>query len=231
MFMLLSFWTEYQSFFLILIGAILVIIIFYIIYSRPTKEIITEDTNKPIEAKTPVIDDIVEDSTETEIVNDESIPTIITHISGNRQEEDAEDEIDSNLDEYELENQEKLRKQKVADKKASDTANFNQENLKFQKSKRSFYSYEDDEDELVNMKANWEKAFEMDGTNHESKRYHVLYLKEENKWYVKREGAEAVINVLETQKEAIAFATIKAINQGTSVVVHKRDGKIRKHSL
>ncbi len=229
--MLLSFWTEYQSFFLILIGAILVIIIFYIIYSRPTKEIITEDTNKPIEAKTPVIDDIVEDSTETEIVNDESIPTIITHISGNRQEEDAEDEIDSNLDEYELENQEKLRKQKVADKKASDTANFNQENLKFQKSKRSFYSYDDDEDEIVNMKANWEKAFEMDGTNHESKRYHVLYLKEENKWYVKREGAEAVINVLETQKEAIAFATIKAINQGTSVVVHKRDGKIRKHSL
>ena len=231
MFMLLSFWTEYQSFFLILIGAILVIIIFYIIYSRPTKEIITEDTNKPIEAKTPVIDDIVEDSTETEIVNDESIPTIITHISGNRQEEDAEDEIDSNLDEYELENQEKLRKQKVADKKASDTANFNQENLKFQKSKRSFYSYDDDEDEIVNMKANWEKAFEMDGTNHESKRYHVLYLKEENKWYVKREGAEAVINILETQKEAIAFATIKAINQGTSVVVHKRDGKIRKHSL
>ena len=231
MFMLLSFWTEYQSFFLILIGAILAIIIFYIIYSRPTKQIISEDNKKPIVIKAPVIDETIEESTETEKVNDESIPTIITHIAGNRQEDDAEDEIDSNLDEYEFENQEKLRKQKLADKKASDTANFNQENLKFQKSKKSFYSYDDDEDELVNMKANWEKAFEMDGTNHESKRYHVLYLKEENKWYVKREGAEAVINVLETQKEAIAFATIKAINQGTSVVVHKRDGKIRKHSL
>ncbi|XMB72407.1 DUF2188 domain-containing protein [Mycoplasmatota bacterium WC30] len=61
-------------------------------------------------------------------------------------------------------------------------------------------------------------------------RYHVLYRKEDNKWYVKREGTEKIVKVLETQREAIAFATIKSINQNTTMVIHKRDGKIRKTS-
>jgi hypothetical protein len=36
--------------------------------------------------------------------------------------------------------------------------------------------------------------------------------------------------VLETQAEAIAWATIKALNQDTTIVIHKRDGKIRKQN-
>lgn len=62
-------------------------------------------------------------------------------------------------------------------------------------------------------------------------RYHVLYKKEDNTWYVKREGSDRVVKSLETQREALAFATIKAINQKTTVVVHKRDGKIKKGTL
>jgi len=62
-------------------------------------------------------------------------------------------------------------------------------------------------------------------------RYHVLYKKEDNTWYVKREGNDRVVKTLETQREALAFATIKAINQKTTVVVHKRDGKIKKGTL
>ncbi len=62
-------------------------------------------------------------------------------------------------------------------------------------------------------------------------RYHVLYKKEDNSWYVKREGSDRVVKTLETQREAFAFATIKAINQKTTVVVHKRDGKIKKGTL
>lgn len=61
-------------------------------------------------------------------------------------------------------------------------------------------------------------------------KYHVLYRKDDNKWYVKREGSEKTLRVLETQAEAIAWATIKALNQDTTIVIHKRDGKIRKQN-
>jgi len=61
-------------------------------------------------------------------------------------------------------------------------------------------------------------------------RYHVLFRKEDRKWFVKREGSDKILRILETQREAIAFATIKAITQNTSFVIHKQDGKIRKQS-
>jgi type IV secretory pathway VirB10-like protein len=61
-------------------------------------------------------------------------------------------------------------------------------------------------------------------------KYHVLYRKDDNKWYVKREGSDKVLRVLETQAEAIAWATIKALNQDTTIIIHKRDGKIRKQN-
>jgi hypothetical protein len=59
-------------------------------------------------------------------------------------------------------------------------------------------------------------------------RYHVLYRKEDKHWYIKREGSDRILRVLPTQREAIAFATIKAITQNTSFVIHQQDGKIRK---
>ncbi len=61
-------------------------------------------------------------------------------------------------------------------------------------------------------------------------RYHVLFRKEDRKWFVKREGSDKILRILETQREAIAFATIKAITQNTSFVIHKQDGKIRKQN-
>jgi len=61
-------------------------------------------------------------------------------------------------------------------------------------------------------------------------KYHILYRKDDNKWYVKREGSDKTLRVLGTQQEAIAWATIKALNQDTTIVIHKRDGKIRKQN-
>lgn len=61
-------------------------------------------------------------------------------------------------------------------------------------------------------------------------RYHVLFRREDRKWFVKREGSNKILRILETQREAIAFATIKAITQNTSFVIHKQDGIIRKQS-
>jgi hypothetical protein len=49
-------------------------------------------------------------------------------------------------------------------------------------------------------------------------KYHVLYRKADRMWYVKREGSNRVLRVLETQREAIAYATIKAITDRKSVV-------------
>jgi len=60
-------------------------------------------------------------------------------------------------------------------------------------------------------------------------KYHILYREKDDMWYVKREGSDKTIRVLHTKKEAVAYATIKAINQDTNIVVHGKDGKIEKH--
>jgi len=59
-------------------------------------------------------------------------------------------------------------------------------------------------------------------------RYHVLYREDDDMWYVKREGSDRTLRILPTQREAIAYATIKAITQDTGFIVHNKDGKIRK---
>ncbi len=60
-------------------------------------------------------------------------------------------------------------------------------------------------------------------------KYHVLYRGKDKRWYVKREGSEKTLRVLHTKEEAIAWATIKAINQDTNIVIHNKEGKIEKH--
>jgi len=60
-------------------------------------------------------------------------------------------------------------------------------------------------------------------------KYHVMY-RADGKWYVKREGSDIVMRVLETQREAVSWATIKALTQNVGIVVHKRDGKISKNN-
>jgi len=59
-------------------------------------------------------------------------------------------------------------------------------------------------------------------------KYHVLYRPEDGKWYVKREGSQKVMKVLETQTDAINWTTIRALTQDIGMIVHKKDGKIRK---
>lgn len=93
---------------------------------------------------------------------------------------------------------------------------------------------ESDKEVLKNENNDEEQSEEKDSADEEESKefgkYHVLYRKEDSKWYVKREGSEKTLRVLETQAEAIAWATIKALNQDTAIVIHKRDGKIRKQN-
>ena len=66
-----------------------------------------------------------------------------------------------------------------------------------------------------------------------SKKYHVSQNKEEGtenfkKWRVRKEGSTKTIKFFDTQKEAILYAEELAESAGSSVVIHKVDGSIRK---
>ena len=54
---------------------------------------------------------------------------------------------------------------------------------------------------------------------------HVL--RKNGAWQVKKAGAKRVSKVFDTQSEAINWAKSKSLNN-TSVVVHARDGRVRK---
>lgn len=63
-----------------------------------------------------------------------------------------------------------------------------------------------------------------------SKIYHISTRDEDGMWQVKLGKGERALKLFETQAEAIAFAKEKAGNQEGSIVIHKRDGKIRKQN-
>lgn len=110
-------------------------------------------------------------------------------------------------------------------KKNGDTKNSkevnNQSNNKSSKLKK--------EEKLMDEAEDKEKKDQSNKGSNDLGKYHVLYRDKDKKWYVKREGSDKVIRVLYTKKEAIAYATIKAINQDTDIVIHSKDGKIEKH--
>lgn len=64
-------------------------------------------------------------------------------------------------------------------------------------------------------------------------RYHVSQNKDEKsphfkKWRIRKEGSTKTIKFYETQKEAIDAASDLAEKAGTTIVIHKMDGTIRK---
>lgn len=58
------------------------------------------------------------------------------------------------------------------------------------------------------------------------KNQHVTY-RPDGDWQVKGEGNRKATAVTTTQKDAIKIARDIAINQGSEVVIHNRNGKIR----
>lgn len=67
----------------------------------------------------------------------------------------------------------------------------------------------------------------------ESLDYHVTYFEDADpslagKWRVVRENSQKALKYFRTQAEAITYANEIAANQGVGVVVHRKDGKIRK---
>ncbi len=58
-------------------------------------------------------------------------------------------------------------------------------------------------------------------------KYHIS-VNDDGKWQVKGEKAEKALKIFDTQKEAIDYAKKVAGNQEGNIVIHKKDGKIRK---
>jgi uncharacterized protein YdaT len=72
-------------------------------------------------------------------------------------------------------------------------------------------------------------------TTTKASKYHVSQNKDPKsdsykKWRVRIEGSQKTIKFFDTQKEAIAHAEDLAKSAGSSVVVHKLDGTIRKQN-
>lgn len=64
-------------------------------------------------------------------------------------------------------------------------------------------------------------------------RYHVSQNKDQNsphykRWRVRKQGSQKTIKYFNTQKEAITHAEELSKNAGSSVVIHKKTGQIRK---
>ncbi|MCM1569515.1 MAG: DUF2188 domain-containing protein [Roseburia sp.] len=49
----------------------------------------------------------------------------------------------------------------------------------------------------------------------------------DGQWQVKGAGAQKATKTFDTQKDVIDYARTIAINQGTEVVIHDREGRIR----
>ncbi len=234
---------QYVNFFLFVLGFIAFIIIVYIIYShivkkQSEKKIVEQNAQMmKTKEKNQEINPILKASQEAVLKaankkNMENIKSQSEEVEESNEvsdksdigfEEEVSEEVESitdnetKMDESDINShEEELSTETFTNEEDSSEYETVFEEEKNEKTEDSLSDKEPDEDE--------------DEDENELGRYHVLYRKEDKKWYVKREGSARIIRVLETQKEAIAYATIKAINQDTSLVIHKMDGKIRKQA-
>ena len=88
-------------------------------------------------------------------------------------------------------------------------------------------------DEEVTEKELDEKITEKEEENDKVAKYHVSQNKDEKsarykEWRVRKEGSNKTIKYFQTQKEAIDYAEELAESAGSSIVIHKLDGSIRK---
>lgn len=241
--MFLTFWEEYNDFFIILIGIIIGMILAYIVFFKPknsrhTQEDLKNDTIEDLEKE---VDDLSFGSSEEPQLDDELLPeeedVFILGENSNILESLSPDETTPT----------KIESEYLVD---DDRVIVN-----------DFYDEDDLEDNLDKKKnealmKELERFREIDNINNDTKdpeerlnrivrdviplndyadqnigKYHVLFRKEDKRWYVKREGKDEIEKFLFNQKEAIAYATIQALIYATTVVVHDEDGKIAKYEF
>ena len=108
------------------------------------------------------------------------------------------------------------KKENNVTKKSSQTSN--------DKSKKTTTSSTDENTKKVDNKVTNDKT----PIKSSGKVYHISQHPSTNKWQVKLAKGEKALKLFDTQAEAINYAKEIAANQGGSIRVHSREGKIRK---
>lgn len=237
--------------FLVIVGStILLLVVGFLIYNRFTRVKVLEE--EPVdEKKAQKLDEELNDES-TSLEEDSSIEDKEDSLSDLEAETEAakqetESKVEENkTEELKLEKPVKEEPNKVESKEATNPVVV--EEPKKQKPAPFIYSFDEpkqeepdipsfdrdsesdtDDEDMTNSSNDANETNESNqGTEKKLGKYHVLYNKTMSYWYVKREGSEKVLQILETQQEAIAWATIKSLRQNVGLVVHKKDGKIRK---
>jgi competence protein ComGC len=219
----LDLFDQYGTFFMVLAGVIILVVVLYLIVSRPKK-----NNNNKIMSSIPKEEPI--QKTNNQVTKDE--------LQGNQSDNSLkvlEEKKNLFKDLPKEEKQEPISDEIIDLVKLDEYINEHHADalpVFFDEVKPKKEEPEEEEEETVlDYDDDEEEELDEHGKKKVLGRYHVLYKKDTNKWYIKREGSEKVVKTLLTQKEAVAYATIKAINQKTTVVVHKKDGKIRKSTL
>ncbi|MFA6647946.1 MAG: DUF2188 domain-containing protein [Candidatus Izemoplasmatales bacterium] len=220
--------ADYRDTLIIFGVVVLVIVLVYFIFFAPKNkskgEVIVKHEEEHFELEEKFNENEINDEDFNEVQEEETVVTpVLSEASVEAVAfEDENQEIEEIVQEEEVSFEDDLNDEVVSSVEVEETINKNSLD-------------QDTKDEVnqdINVELNDDDEIEetVDQDKRELGKYHVLYRKDDNKWYVKREGSDKVLRVLETQKEAIAWATIKALNQDTSIVIHKRDGKIRKQN-
>lgn len=239
--MLIDFWHEYYEFLIAIFVILLLMLLAYVIFFRPNN---THNKKKKAKLNNNLNDqeDIVlnDDFSESELDNEffeektqehfvlgensnilESIPKDDIHL----QHQEGPIKIDPDHEATdEIFNEFKSIEELMDEQELKESENEN-----FETKLNDAINLDDHEkvlSEIVNS------VIQKDELQEEvTAKYHVLYRKEDKKWYVKREGAKEGEKFLITQKEAIAYATIQALLFNTTIVVHDEDGKIGKYNF
>lgn len=240
MLMLAVYWNEYLTFFSALIGLILVMTIVYLIFFRPVDHIKEEVTTPTVDKDHDQADDWQEDSfQEFHVTEEVEENNNFTMDDINEHEEYIRGLYSNILDSFESEMSIHQKNEDAKDharvehkviKDLSKVVNKNPvETSEEQASKVDLTGVEEDDLALL-KRIIGDKKRDKDNGEFQGK-YHVLYNKDEDRWYVKREGEETISKLLHSQTEGIAYATIKAIENDTNIVVHDEDGKIIKYDF
>jgi hypothetical protein len=204
--------TENLTFFIIGLVVILIVIVAYITFIVPKSYTPKKDKEKKplvdMDEIDKITDQIEEDDFESKLEPEKSL-----------NEEEKPLPIQESLSTEEIIEDDELEPELTEDDELDEPVQEND----------PLNDEETEEDELELKEESQEAEEEEKGEPVKLGKYHILYRDKDDKWYVKREGSEKTIRVLHTKKEAIAYATIKAINQDTNIVIHSKDGKIEKH--
>lgn len=238
--MLAVYWNEYLTFLSALVGLILILTVVYFIFFRPVDHIKEQALKRPESDRNQEEDHWQEASFQEfhMMENDDETADFVRDDINDHEEyirglySNILDSFESEISNQQVETEDHAKEKKtkvIKDlSKVANQSNTEQENEPPQQ-KLDLTGVEEDDLTLL-KRIIGDKKRDKDNGDFQGK-FHVLYNKDEDRWYVKREGEETISKLLHTQTEGIAYATIKALENDTNIVVHDEEGKIIKYDF